>query len=75
MGKVIQIQIPEWIDEKEIERVIEVYLETKLSDKVSREEYLKLVNVSEEEIVEFDYDTEIKTLEKLREKARKRCQF
>ncbi len=47
----------------------------KLSDNVLREEYLKLVNISEEEIIEFDYDDEIKTIERLRKKAKKRCQY
>ena len=41
MAKTISINIPDWIDEKEIMEIIEKYIELKLPDSVARQEYIK----------------------------------
>ena len=75
MGKIIRIEVPDWVDEKEIKDVVERYVELKLPDSVTREEYISFANVKLEEIVEFSPDEEFKILKELREKAKRRCQF
>lgn len=42
---------------------------------LSREEFLKMSGIKEEDIVEFDLDKELKILKKLREKAERRHQI
>jgi len=73
MAKTISINIPDWMDEKEIMEIIEKYIELKLPDSVTRQEYIKFMKINLEEIVELN--EEIKILKKLREKAKERCQF
>ena len=75
MGKVIQIEVPDWIDEKEVKDIVERYVELKLPESATRDEYISLANVDLEEIVEFSPDEEFKILKELRDKARERCQF
>lgn len=42
---------------------------------LSREEFLKMSGIKEDDIVEFDLDKELEILKKLREKAKQRCQY
>ena len=75
MGKVIQIEVPDWVDEKEVKDIVERYVELKLPENATREEYISFTNINLEEIVEFSPDEESKILKELRDKARERCQF
>ncbi len=75
MTKQIIIEVPDWVDEKEIKDIVERYVELKLPESATREEYISLANVDLEEIVEFSPDEEFKILKELRDKARERCQF
>lgn len=75
MAKQVIIEVPDWIDEKRIKELIEKYLELNFPDKLSREEYLKLMNINPNDIVKFDIDKEFKILKKLRKKSKGRCQF
>jgi len=75
MAKQIVIEVPEWADEKRIKELIEKYLELNFPDKLSREEYLKLMNINPEDIVEFDIEKEMKLVKELRKRSKERCQF
>jgi len=75
MGKIIQIEVPDWVDEKEIKTLIDNYIESKLPDKVTREEYIKLANINLEEIVEYPTEKELEFLKEMREKEKKRVQW
>jgi len=72
MAKQIVLEVPDWIDEKRIKELIEKYLELNFLDKLSREEYLKLMNINPKDIVKFDIDKEFKILKKLRKKSKER---
>jgi len=56
MAKQIMIEVPEWVDERRIKELIEKYLELNFPDKLSREEYLKLMNINPKDIVKFDIE-------------------
>jgi len=75
MPKQIVIEVPDWINEREIRDIVERYVELKLPDSVTKEEYIDLLKIDVDEIVEFPLDEELKTLKKLREKAKDGCQF
>jgi len=72
MAKQIIIEVPEWVDEKQIKELVEKYLELNFSDKLSREEYLKLMSINPKDIVKFDIEKEIKIVKKLRKKSDER---
>jgi len=72
MTKRIIIEVPEWIDEKRIKKLVEKYLELNFLDKLSREEYLKLMNINPKDIIKFDIEKEIKIVKKLRKKSNER---
>jgi len=55
--------------------VVERYVELRLSSGVSREEYIRYMNINVDEIVEYDIDREAEALWGNRRKARERCQF
>lgn len=75
MVKQIIIKLPDWVDEKNIERVVRDYVELKLPDTASREEYTEFLEVDLDEIVEYPADKELKILRDTRKKAKNRCQF
>lgn len=75
MPKQIVIKIPEWIDEMEIRKIIENYVELKLQESASREEYINFLDINVDEIKEYSFDEEHRILEELRRKAKERCQF
>ncbi len=72
MEKIIRIEVPDRVDEKDVKDLVERYVELKLPDSITREKYISLANVKLEEIVEFSPDEEFKILKELREKAKKR---
>ena len=72
MAKQIVIEVPDWVDEKQIKDLIEKYLELNFPDKLSREEYLRLININPKDIVKFDIEKEIKIVKKLRKKSNER---
>ncbi len=74
MGKIIQIEVPDWVDEEEIIGIVKNYLEEKLPDSVTKEEFIRNSKINLEDIVEFSPENELKTLEELRRKAKERCQ-
>ncbi|AGT36188.1 hypothetical protein N186_09260 [Thermofilum adornatum] len=55
--------------------VVERYVELRLSSGVSREEYIRYMNINVDEIVEYDIDREAEALWGNRRKARERRQF
>ena len=75
MGKIIQIEVSDWIDEKEILNIVESYVETKMPDSVTREEFIRFSKIDPEDIVEFPPDEELETLKELRKKAGERYRF
>ncbi len=75
MGKIIQIEVPEWVDEKDVKEVVKRYIELKLSNGLTKEEYIDFVKIDVDEIVEYDLEEESKILEELRKKAKERCRF
>jgi len=75
MPKRVVVEVPDWVDERDVRSVVEKYVELMLPDSVSREEYVKLSGVRVEDIIELPMDEELKALRKLREKAKERCQF
>jgi len=72
MAKQIVIEVPDWVDEKQIKELVEKYLELNFPDKLSREEYLRLININPKDIVKFDIEKEIKIVKKLRKKSNER---
>ena len=44
-------------------------------DALSREEFLKMSGIKDDDIVEFNLDEELENLKKLREKSERRCQY
>jgi len=74
MGKIIQIEVPDWVDEEDIKKIVKSYLEENLSDSVTKEEFARNSGINPEEIVEFSTEKELKILEELRKEAKKRCQ-
>jgi len=72
VAKQIIIEVPDWVDEKQIKELVEKYLELNFPDKLSREEYLKLMSINPKDIVKFDIEKEIKIVKKLRKKSGER---
>jgi len=68
MPKQIVVEVPDWINEREIK-------ELKLPDSATKEEYIEFLKVDVDEIVEYSLDKESKILKELRKKAKERCQF
>ena len=75
MPKQIVVEVPDWINEKEIRDIVERYIELKLPDSATKEEYIEFLKVDVDEIVEYPLDKESKILKELRKKAKERCQF
>ncbi|MGC8932336.1 MAG: hypothetical protein ACP5KE_06075 [Candidatus Methanodesulfokora sp.] len=75
MPKQIAIEVPDWIDEKDIRDVIEKYIEMKLPSSATREEYINFLKVDINEIVEYSIDRESEIVKEMREKSRGRCRF
>ncbi|NOZ59436.1 MAG: hypothetical protein GXO66_07680 [Euryarchaeota archaeon] len=75
MPKQIVLKVPEWVNERELKNLVENYIEAKLPDSASREEYIEFLKINPEEIVEYPIDKEIKNLKELRKKAKERCLF
>jgi hypothetical protein len=73
--KHIAIEVPDWIDEKDIIDIIEKYIEMKLPSSATREEYISFLKINIDEIVEYDINRELEILKETRRKAWKRCQF
>ncbi len=74
MAKIIQIEVPDWVDEEEIRKLVSSYV-TKESKSLTKDEYIKLLNINLDEIVEYRPEDEVKTLSETREKARERIQW
>lgn len=73
--KRIAIEIPDWIDERDVRDLIEKYIEMRLPDSATREEYISFLKVNIDEIVEYDINRESEILKELRRKAEERCRF
>jgi len=74
MAKVIQIEVPDWVEEEEIRKLISSYVMKELKS-LTKDEYIKLLNINLDEIVEYCPEDEVKTLSETREKARERIQW
>ncbi len=74
MVKIIQIEVPDWVDVEEIKTLVTDYI-LKKSKSLTKDEYTKLMNVNLDEIVEYSLEEEIKTLSETREKAKERLQW
>ncbi len=75
MGKVIWIEVPDWIDEKSIKDMVRAYVRSKLPDSVTREEYTKYMGIDVKDIVEHPPEKELKILDEMRKKSEKRCRY
>ncbi len=74
MVKIIQIEVPDWVDVEEIKTLVTDYI-LKKSKSLTKDEYTKLMNVNLDEIVEYSLEEEIKILSETREKAKERLQW
>ncbi len=75
MPKKIVLKVPEWVNEREVKTLVENYIEARLPDSASIEEYIEFLKINPDEIVGYPIDEEIKNLKKLRNKAKERCLF
>ncbi len=51
MPKQIVVEVPDWINEREIRDIVERYIELKLPDSATKEEYVEFLKVDVDEIV------------------------
>jgi len=75
MLKQIVMKVPYWVDEQDVKDLVESYIEMKLPDSASREEYIDFLEINVDDIVEYPIAEEAKILKTLRQKAKKRCQY
>ena len=81
MGKVIQIEVPDWVDEELANKLKDMLIE-KLKELI-REDYvdIKIYNLyftlkfPEAKNVDFDLDKELEHLKKMREKEKERVKW
>ncbi len=73
MGKIIQIEVPEWVDERMIKKAVSRIIEEISSKKeMTIEELRKAIGVKPEELVD---ELEIIDVEELREKEKERIKW
>ncbi len=81
MGKIIQIEVPDWVDEKLANKLKEMLIE-KLREVIGRDYVdIRIYNLyftlkfPETKNVDFDLDKELENLKKMREKEKKRVKW
>ncbi|RLI77004.1 hypothetical protein DRP05_11430 [Archaeoglobales archaeon] len=78
MGKIIQIEVPNWVDENDLKKLIlEKIVEEMRKDYVDMRFYNLYLSLKfpKSENVEFDLDEELKILKKMREKEKERVRW
>ena len=81
MGKIIQIEVPDWVDEEFVNKLKDMLIE-KLKELI-REDYvdIKIYNLyftlkfPEAKNVDFDLNEELESLKKMREKEKERVKW
>ncbi len=81
MGKIIQIEVPDWVDEEFVNKLKDMLIE-KLKELI-REDYvdIKIYNLyftlkfPEAKNVDFDLNEELERLKKMREKEKERVKW
>ena len=77
MGRTIQIEVPEWVDAKEIETLKQMLI-TALEEKMKNKAEINVYRIyfvlkyPESETKNFSLDEELEILEEIRKKERKR---
>ena len=70
--KQIIIEVPDWVDYNEIKSLVRRYIEERADKDLTLEEFKKIYETKEEEMVEYSLEEELEFLRRIREKEKRR---